>query len=197
MTRRSAGHTRSIGYAKEQSPMMAVLSCVLLGETTGVDVLLRGIGVPSVIRFVVLALDAASAAAALVMIVLCARRPHTVGPGCAAPSGSWRSWGSSAPACSGELRLRYGPLFDLRVPLSLVTSVRVERRYDGTRLLRLSEGELSLAVSAQTNVVVELAEPVRVPRQAGEARRLRFFADDPVAAARLVSEAAASSPTGP
>ncbi|MFD3970587.1 hypothetical protein [Streptomyces cyaneofuscatus] len=97
----------------------------------------------------------------------CVTRPHVVG-------------------ADGSLRLRYGALFDLRVPASLITAARVERRYDGGGLVRVDEdGVLDLAVGSQTTVTVELAEPVEFVRplgRRGSARTLRFHADAPRAA---------------
>ncbi|MFD3414877.1 hypothetical protein [Streptomyces cyaneofuscatus] len=97
----------------------------------------------------------------------CVTRPHVVGT-------------------DGSLRLRYGALFDLRVPASLITAARVERRYDGGGLVRVDEdGVLDLAVGSQTTVTVELAEPVEFVRplgRRGSARTLRFHADDARAA---------------
>ncbi|WP_432923603.1 hypothetical protein ACQPZZ_27020 [Microbispora sp. CA-135349] len=165
-----------IGYNREQTPMMAVMLFVLVLETAAVDLLLRGFGLPDVPRLGILVLDAASALAVLGVMVSCARRPHTVSP--------------------EALRLRYGRLFGLDVPLELVTSVRIDRRYDQRKLVGLSDGELALAVSSQTNLVVELREPIEVPpprrpwtaaRPAAAVRRLRFFADDPAAALRAVA----------
>ncbi|MEV1046774.1 hypothetical protein [Streptomyces sp. NPDC049916] len=86
----------------------------------------------------------------------------------------------------GSLRLRYGALFDLRVPAALIDSARVERRYAGGGLVRADEnGTLDLAVGSQTTVTLELAGPVEYVRplgRGGSARTLRFHADDPRAA---------------
>ncbi|MER6772426.1 hypothetical protein ABT389_22080 [Streptomyces bacillaris] len=102
----------------------------------------------------------------------CVTRPHVVG-------------------ADGSLRLRYGALFDLRVPASLITVARVERRYDGGGLVRVDgNGGLDLAVGSQTTVTVELAEPVEFVRplgRGGSARTLRFHADDPRAAVAALS----------
>ncbi|WP_430479711.1 hypothetical protein ACQZM9_26060 [Streptomyces sp. P11-1] len=125
----------------------------------------------------------------------CVTRPHVVG-------------------ADGSLRLRYGALFDLRVPASLITAARVERRYDAGGLVRVDgNGGLDLAVGSQTTVTVELAEPVEFVRplgRGGSARTLRFHADDPRAAVAALSRkpvtpvtpvtperTAPSSPPGP
>ncbi|WP_169949550.1 hypothetical protein [Microbispora sp. H11081] len=171
------------GYSREQTPTMAVLLSVLVLETVAMDLLLRRFGLPDVPRLVILALDAASVLGVLGLMVGCARRPHTIGP--------------------DALRLRYGRMFSLDVPADLVVSARIDRRYDERRLLRLSDGELVIAVSSQTNLVVDLREPIEVslPRRPWQAvrpatavRRLRFFADDPAAALRAL--AALTTPAG-
>lgn len=49
----------------------------------------------------------------------------------------------------------------------------------------VADGRLGVAVGSQTNVAVELREPVTVVRPLGrraEATEIRFFADDPGAA---------------
>ncbi len=60
--------------------------------------------------------------------------------------------------------------------------MRVARNFNESGMVRVEDGRLSVAVASQTNVVVELHEPVTVVRPMGkraEARTLRFFADDP------------------
>ncbi|OPG08175.1 hypothetical protein [Microbispora sp. GKU 823] len=163
------------GYSREQTPTMAAMLFVLVLETVAMDLLLRRFGLPDPPRLVILALDASSALGVLGVMVSCARRPHTVSP--------------------DGLRLRYGRLFSLDVPAEIIASARIDRRYDEKRLVRLSDGELALAVSSQTNIVVDLREPMKVPRPrrpwtavrpAETVRRVRFFADDPAAALRAV-----------
>ncbi|WP_226872712.1 hypothetical protein [Microbispora sitophila] len=87
-------------------------------------------------------------------------------------------------------------LFSLDVPAELIAAAWIDRRYDEKGLVRLSDGELALAVSSQTNIVVDLREPMEVPRPrrpwmtarpAATVRRVRFFADDPAAALRAVA----------
>ncbi|MEV4328315.1 hypothetical protein AB0J37_39265, partial [Microbispora rosea] len=118
---------------------MAALLFVMVLETVAMDLLLRRFGLPDLPRLVILALDASSALAVLGVMVSCARRPHVVSP--------------------DGLRLRYGRMFGVDVPAELIASARIDRRYDEKRLVRLSDGELALAVSSQTNLVVELREP--------------------------------------
>ncbi|SCD33462.1 hypothetical protein GA0115253_100061, partial [Streptomyces sp. Termitarium-T10T-6] len=81
----------------------------------------------------------------------------------------------------GSLRLRYGALFDLRVPADAIASARVERRFPDGGPVRVDEdGTLDLAVGSQTTVTVELTGPVEFVRplgRRGSARTLRFHAD--------------------
>jgi hypothetical protein len=81
-----------------------------------------------------------------------------------------------------ELRIRYGAFFDLRVPRDRIALMRVARNFNESGMVRIEDGRLSVAVASQTNVVVELDEPVTVVRplgERGEVRTVRFFADDP------------------
>ncbi|WP_182884857.1 hypothetical protein [Microbispora sp. H10885] len=148
--------------------MTAILSFVLVVETAAVELLLRRFGLPDVPRLAILALGVSSVLGVLGVMIVCARRPHVVS--------------------QDGLRLRYGPFFTLDVPAELIASARLDRRFDEKRLLSLSDGELAVAVASQTNVVVELREPLDVPRPQGRARRLRFFADDPSAALRAIAQ---------
>ncbi|MGW8486395.1 hypothetical protein [Streptomyces sp. NPDC055886] len=102
----------------------------------------------------------------------------------------------------GSLRLRYGALFDLRVPADAITSARVDRRFPDGGLVRVDEdGTLDLAVGSQTTVTVELTGPVEFVRplgRRGSARVLRFHADDPRAAvAALTAPGRAAPPPSP
>ncbi|WP_343238651.1 hypothetical protein [Streptomyces sp. SID8374] len=113
----------------------------------------------------------------------CVTRPHVVG-------------------ADGSLRLRYGALFDLRVPAALVASARVERRFpDGGGLVRVGgDGVVDLAVGSQTTVTVELTEPVEFVRplgRRGSARTLRFHADDPRTAVAALTRGPVPPPLTP
>ncbi|MEV7013109.1 hypothetical protein [Streptosporangium sp. NPDC051022] len=91
----------------------------------------------------------------------------------------------ASPARTSSLRgscVRYGALFDLRVPLHLVTAVRAERRIHDGGLIRLDGERLEVVVSAMTTVVVEPAEPVTVTRplgRTGTASLIRLHTDEP------------------
>ncbi|MFF5773967.1 hypothetical protein ACFY8V_12045 [Streptomyces californicus] len=116
------------------------------------------------VHAVVLVVDVYGILVILALHAACETRPHVV-------------------AADGALRLRYGALFDLRVPAAVIASARVERRFTDGGLVRVDEeGTLDLAVGSQTTVSVELTEPVEFVRplgRRGSARTLRFHADDP------------------
>ncbi|MFE2289649.1 hypothetical protein [Streptomyces sp. NPDC059452] len=116
----------------------------------------------------------------LALHAACVTRPHVV-------------------EADGSLRLRYGALFDLRVPASGIASARVERRYPDGSLVRVDEdGTLDLVVGSRTTVTVELTEPVEFVRplgRRGTARTLRFHADGPRAAVAALTQRRAPSPT--
>lgn len=89
-----------------------------------------------------------------------------------------------------EVRIRYGAAFDLRVPLNLVTSVRKSAKLHDSGLIKLGDDRLDIILSSQTNVIIELSEPVEVTRPLGRtgwAKTIRLKVDDPAAFAHEVS----------
>ncbi|WP_405531673.1 hypothetical protein OG592_27680 [Streptomyces avidinii] len=147
-------------YTGPQTAMMYGLLFVSVVETVALAVLIPW---PAVHR-VVLVLDVYGILLVLALQAACVTRPHVVRP-------------------DGSLRIRYGALFDLVVPPDAVASVRVDRRYPEGRLVTLSDdGVLDLIVGSQTSVTVELNRPLPFTRPlgaTGEARTVRFHADDP------------------
>lgn len=120
-----------------------------------------------VVHGVLLVLDVYGVVFVLGTQAACVTRPHVVD-------------------ADGALRVRYGGLFDLRIPAGAVVGARVERRFPEGGTVRLGEdGVLDVAVGGQTTVTVELAAPVEFVRplgKRGRARAVRFHADDPGAA---------------
>ncbi|MFB7260111.1 hypothetical protein [Streptomyces nojiriensis] len=147
-------------YTGPQTAMMYGMLFVSVIETIGLALLIPW---PTVHR-VVLVLDVYGILLVLALHAACVTRPHVVRP-------------------DGSLRIRYGALFDLAVPADAVASVRVDRRYPEGRLVTLSEdGVLDLIVGSQTSVTLELNRPLPFTRPlgaTGEARTVRFHADDP------------------
>ncbi|GAA3075851.1 hypothetical protein [Streptosporangium carneum] len=152
----------AVPYSAEQSSTLLVLLFVTGVETVVVDLMLVALDVPTGPRLVVLAADVYGIVLGLALGASCVTRPHVV--------------------TSQELRVRYGGYFDVRVPRDLISSVRLSRSYNESGMVTLTDGRLGVAVSSQTNVVVELAGPVAFVRPLGrraEATSIRFFADDP------------------
>jgi hypothetical protein len=153
----------AVPYTSPQTAMMYGLVFVSLVETV-----LLALVIPwPVVHRILLVLDVYGVVLVLALHAACVTRPHVVGE-------------------DGSLRIRYGGLFDLRIPASSVTSARVERRYPDGKLVHLHPDEvLDLAVGSQTTVTVVLAGPVTFVRplgKQGRARTIRFHADDPRAA---------------
>jgi hypothetical protein len=155
----------AVSYAREQVPILMVFISAMVVETAGLDLVLRAVHTPPGLRHAILFVDLYGILFALGYAAACATRPHVV--------------------TADELRIRYGAFFDLRVPRELISSVRLARNFNEKGMVRLDGDLLAVGVAAQTNVLVELTEPIEVVRPLGrraEARTIRFFADDPAVA---------------
>ncbi|WP_426497464.1 hypothetical protein [Streptomyces sp. D54] len=154
---------RPFAYTEPQTGIMWTFVFVSVVETV---VLALVIPWP-LVHAILLVVDVYGIVIVLALQAACVTRPHLV-------------------EADGSLRLRYGALFDLRVPAAVIAAARVDRRFPGGGLVRVDEdGTLDLAVGSQTTVTVELTEPVEFVRplgRRGSARTLRFNADDPRAA---------------
>lgn len=152
----------AVSYHREQTPMMVVLLGLMVVETVALDLILRGVGAPDGLRLVVLVIDIYGVVLGLAVHAACVTRPHVVS--------------------DTELRIRYGAFFDLRVPRDLITSVRRVRNLNESGMVRAADGRLAVAVSSQTNLLVELARPIIATMPLGrrvEVTAVRFFADSP------------------
>ncbi|MGC9499629.1 hypothetical protein [Streptomyces sp. WG7] len=162
----SAG--RSVfGYARGQGAMTLGLAFVCVIETVMMSVLLRDW--PTV-HLVVLVLDVYTIVFVVGLHAASVVRPHVLDPD------------------AGTLRVRQAVHVDVRIPLGRIASVRRELRTTHER----TEGELDLAVGAQTSVTVELAEPVPYVTFLGrrrEVRVVRCHADDAGDLVRAVDQA--------
>ncbi len=133
------------------------------------------------VHAVTLVIDVYGVLLLVAMHAACVTRPHVVGP-------------------DGSLRIRYGALFDLRIPADRIARARVERRYPDGRLITVrDDGSLEVVVAGQTTVSIELTGPVGFVRPLGRrgtaAHTVRFHADDPAAlVAALRSEGRAPAP---
>ncbi|WP_098026348.1 hypothetical protein [Streptomyces sp. st115] len=165
-----------VPYTELQTGVMYAFAFVSVLETV---VLALVIPWP-LVHAILLVVDVYGVVVVLAIHAACVTRPHVV-------------------EADGSLRLRYGALFDLRVPAAVIAAARVDRRFPGGGLVRVDEdGTLDLAVGSQTTLTVELTEPVEFVRplgRRGTARTLRFNADDPRAAvAALVKPAPRATP---
>ncbi|MFC4534763.1 hypothetical protein [Sphaerisporangium dianthi] len=168
----------AVSYARQLTPVLTALLTVMIVETVGAELLLRAIGAPVWLRVTILVLDLYGVQFGLAHAAACVTRPHVVS--------------------AGELRVRHGVFFDLRVPRELITSVRVSPNYNESGMVRVKDGTLAVEVSSQTNVVVELSAPVTVVRPLGrraEVTAIRLFADDPSAAVRALRPARTLDPS--
>jgi|GEM_PF-2948672 len=155
----------AVPYAGAVASTMAMFLVVSIVELVAVEILLRAIGAPDPLRHAILLVDAYGVLIALAVIAATVTRPHVIGP--------------------DEIRVRNAAFLDVRVPRRLVAEVRMVRNYNEQGTIRVDGDVLIVAAIAQTNLVVELAEPLRVVRPLGRlahVRTIRFFADDPVAA---------------
>lgn len=147
-------------YTGPQTAMMYGLLFVSVVETVMFALLIPW----PVVHRILLVLDVYGVLLVLALHASCVTRPHVVG-------------------ADGSLRIRYGVLFDLRVPAAAIARARVERRYPEGKLVQLhADGVLDLAVGSQTTVTVELTAPVGFVRPLGgrgQAHMVRFYADDP------------------
>ncbi|MFD0854039.1 hypothetical protein ACFQ07_17510, partial [Actinomadura adrarensis] len=134
-------------YAREELFMMSLWQFAMVVEAVGVDILLRGLGAPEWLRIPLLVIGVYGVIFGIGVLAASATRPHVI--------------------TDDELRIRYGPFFDLRIPRDRITSVRPARNRDEKGLIMVADGTLAAAVTAQTNLIVELDEPITVIRPMG------------------------------
>ncbi|QYC42024.1 hypothetical protein Nocox_22100 [Nonomuraea coxensis DSM 45129] len=155
----------AVSYSRAQTLTMVIFLGAMVVELVGAEVLLRAFGAPAGLRAVVLVADAYTVLIVLAVIAACVTRPHVVS--------------------DDEVRIRYGAFFDLRVPRERIAGVRHVRNYNESGTVKVDGDRLAVAVASQTNLVLELTEPVTAVRPLGrraEVRTIRLFADDPTAA---------------
>ncbi|WP_258044188.1 hypothetical protein [Streptomyces sp. SM11] len=113
-----------VPYTEPQTGVMYTFAFVSVLETV---VLALVIPWP-LVHAILLVVDVYGVVVVFAIHASCVTRPHLVG-------------------ADGSLRLRYGALFDLRVPASVIASARVDRRFPGGGPVRVDEGgTLDLAV---------------------------------------------------
>ncbi|MFC8491128.1 hypothetical protein ACFUJU_10045 [Streptomyces sp. NPDC057235] len=169
----TAGADGVFPHARDQAALMYGFAFVCVVETVGMSYLLARW---PVVHGIVLFLDVYTVLFVLGLHAASATRPHVL--------------------AGDVLRLRQAAHVDLRIPLDRIASVRRETLFSHER----ADGELNLAVGAQTSVTVELAEPVDAPRLLGAPRPVRVVrvhADDPRALYKAVNEALTRVRTAP
>ncbi|MFI6701849.1 hypothetical protein ACIBJC_23260 [Streptomyces sp. NPDC050509] len=189
LVRWTARRTHGVGeadlpvpYTGPQTAMLYGLLFVAVVETVALALLIPW----PLVHLIVLVLDVYTVLMVLGLHAGCVTRPHVVG-------------------ADGSLRIRYGTLFDLRIPAADIVSVRADRRFPDGGLLQYTpakEGEdgggvLDLVVGSQTTVRVELSAPVLFVRPlgaTGRARVVRFHADRPEELVKAVRQALPPSP---
>ncbi|GAA2603119.1 hypothetical protein SMC26_03330 [Actinomadura fulvescens] len=155
----------AVSYSGAQTSTMMMFLFAMVVELVGAEILLREFGAPPMVRNVVLVVDAYSILAVLAVIAACVTRPHVI--------------------TDDEVRIRYGAFFDLRVPRRQIAAVRHVRSYNEERLISVEDDRLGISVASQTNLVLELTEPVTAIRPLGApvtVRTIRIFADTPAVA---------------
>ncbi|MFG2005842.1 hypothetical protein ACGFNU_42505 [Spirillospora sp. NPDC048911] len=155
----------AVSYSGAQTATMMLFLFAMVVELVGAEIVLRAFGAPAVVRNVVLVIDAYSILAVLAVVAACITRPHVI--------------------TADEVRVRYGAFFDLRVPRRQIAAVRRVRNYNEERLITVKDDRLGIAVAAQTNLVLELTEPITAVRPLGrhaEVRTIRIYADTPAIA---------------
>ncbi|MFV5995263.1 hypothetical protein ACNPQM_23135 [Streptomyces sp. NPDC056231] len=169
------GGDHPVPYAPGQAATMYGLLFVCIVETVALAYLIPW----PVVHGAMLVLDIWGCYFLLALHASCVVRPHVIG-------------------ADGSLRLRYGALLDIRIPVDRIASVRLDRNFPDGKLAAPDEsGMADVAVAGMTTVTVELTEPVRYLRVLGkhaEARAFRFYADDPVSAVAALRAGGRSSP---
>lgn len=159
----------AVSYSRAQTSTMVIFLFAMVVEPVGAEILLRAFGAPVGLRTVILVVDAYTVLIVLAVIAACITRPHVVS--------------------ADEVRIRYGAFFDLRVPREQIAQVRQVRNFNENGTVRVQNDRLAVAVASQTNLILELTEPITAVRPLGrraEVRMIRFFADDPRAAIHVL-----------
>ncbi|MEU8107750.1 hypothetical protein AB0C18_28945 [Nonomuraea muscovyensis] len=159
----------AVSYSGAQTSTMMIFLFAMIVELVGAEVLLRAFGAPVGLRTVILVADAYTVLIVLAVIAACITRPHVVS--------------------ADEVRIRYGAFFDLRVPREQIAQLRHVRNFNEDSMVKVEGDRLAVAVASQTNLILELTEPITAIRPLGrraEVRMIRFFADDPRAAIHVL-----------
>ena len=153
-----------IGYARERVPLLFVLAGLLALEAA-----LLGLLVP---WWWVHVLDVLAVLQVLGIAATLVTHPHYL--------------------TTDHLVLRDGRRVVLVIPRDRIAAVRLDRKYHDGKTVQRDGDELRIVVGNQTDVLLQLSEPV------GGARRVRFRADEPTVLLAAVRGAGAQreSPRG-
>ncbi|MFE7276740.1 hypothetical protein [Streptomyces sp. NPDC057623] len=163
--RHGLGDGTGFGYARGQGAMMLGFGFVITIESITMSVLLRNYPAVQRVWFMV---DMYTLVIIIGMHAASVVRPHVLD--------------------TGFLRVRRAAHVDLRIPLEKIAQVRRELRTTHER----AEGELNLAVGAQTTVTLELTEPVAHSTFLGrrqDVRLVRLHAEDADSFVKAVTQA--------
>ncbi|MBT2212058.1 hypothetical protein [Actinomadura sp. NEAU-AAG7] len=153
---------KAVSYHREQNMLMLMFMFAMVVEAVACEFLLRGVGAPAPLRNAVLAVDLYGILIGLAIAASGVTRPHVIS--------------------EDEVRVRWGGFVDLRIPRDLIISAHRVRNFNEDKHFLLHDGTFALATGSQTNIVIQLSEPISVTRPLGgrdRARTIRFFADEP------------------
>jgi hypothetical protein len=169
----TGGGGQAFGYARGQGAVMFGFAFVCVIETLTMSVLLRHW--PTVER-IVLVLDLYGVVVIVGLHAASVVRPHVLD--------------------DGSLRVRNAAHVDLRIPVTHIASIRRELRTTHQR----TDGELDIPVGSQTDVTIELTEPVTHFTFFGRQktiRLVRLHADDADSLVQETEEAVTQARNAP
>lgn len=169
----TGGGGQAFGYARGQGAVMFGFAFVCMIETVTMSVLLRHW--PTVER-IVLVLDVYGVVIIVGLHAASVVRPHVLN--------------------DGSLHVRYAAHVDLRIPVTHIASIRRELRTTHQR----TDGELDIPVGSQTDVTIELTEPITHFTFFGRQRRVqlvRLHADDADRLVRTTKQAITQARNAP
>ncbi|NJC71913.1 hypothetical protein HC031_19650 [Planosporangium thailandense] len=168
-TRVSPGDS-ALPYGRRLRGLLIVLAGLSLAEVAVVEAFVPW----PVVRWVLLALGIYGLLWVVSFVASLSVYPHTIGP--------------------RVLRLRFGPFTDLAVPTEKIATAVENTTGTHRKTVETDDETLSVSLMGTSTVLVDLAEPHEVDlgrRGRHTVRRLRFDADDPADAVRLLREAVA------
>lgn len=149
----------AIGYGRDQIPTLFVLTGALALETAVVGLLVPW--------WWVHVLDVLAIAQVLGIAAVMTTTPHYL--------------------TRDTLVLREGTQFEVRVPLTSIASVRAHRKDHNGPTIEIAGDTLNIVIGNQTDVTLALSEPL--PVKDTTVSTIRFRADEPREAARLIDKA--------